>query len=264
VNQTCEFINIQQKINSGKLRGLSVSALDYTNISTKTFFQGAGDIQAWDRPMHRGESSVIGVEHVMASTAIPLLFPPIKVGSGYFGDGCIRNQSPCSPAIYMGVDRFIAIGVRRRQDTWYSYYHSEESAAPSITRILNVIFHSMMMDGIELDLQRITQMNAQVELMAQHSKRKSKSRAVDFVWISPSIDCAKLASQKGSKLPNLVRYLLTGAGSLAEASELVSFLLFEPSYCQQLIEIGFTDGMKQKDQIIRLLDTSHDSKNGAA
>ncbi|MGE5085004.1 MAG: patatin-like phospholipase family protein [Bacillota bacterium] len=254
INQTCQYENISKKIDAGKIRGLSVSALDYENISTKTFFQGADDIRAWSRPMHRSEACEISSEHVMASAAIPLLFPPIKVGNSYFGDGCIRNQSPCSPAIYMGAERFIAIGVRRRQDTWFSYHHPEMGEAPSIARIINVIFHSMMMDGIEQDLQRIAQTNQHVALLHDTSRNKLKAREVGFLWISPSVDCSKLASQKGRKLPNMIRYLLSGAGSLNESSELVSFLLFEPSYCKQLIEIGYTDGIKEKDQIIRLLD----------
>jgi len=264
INQTCQYENIRNKIEAGKIRGLSVSALDYENISTKTFFQGAKDLTAWNRPMHRSEACEIGSEHVMASTAIPLLFPPIKIGNSYFGDGCIRNQSPCSPAIYMGAERFIAIGVRRRQDTWFSYHHPEMGDAPSIARIINVIFHSMMMDGIEQDLQRIAQTNQHVSMLHNQSRSKLKAREVGFLWISPSVDCSKLASQKGSKLPNMVRYLLSGAGSLSESSELVSFLLFEPSYCKQLIEIGYTDGMKEKDQIIRLLDPDSDFRSEVA
>lgn len=264
INQTCQYENIQKKINTGKIRGLSVSALDYENISTKTFFQGSKDITPWNRPMHRSEACEIGAEHVMASTAIPLLFPPIKVGNSYFGDGCIRNQSPCSPAIYMGAERFIAIGVRRRQDTWFSYQHPETGEVPTIARIMNVIFHSMMMDGIEQDLQRIAQMNQHISMLHDQSRRKIKAREVGFLWISPSIDCSKLASQKDSKLPNMVRYLLSAAGSLSESSELVSFLLFDPSYCKQLIEIGYTDGMKEKDQIIRLLDPGSNFRSEVA
>lgn len=84
------------------------------------------------------------------------------------------------------------------------------------------------------------------------------------MWISPSVDCSKLASQKGGKLPNMVRYMLSGTGSLSESSELVSFLLFDPSYCKQLVEIGYTDGMKEKEQIIRLLDPESDFKSEVA
>ena len=264
INQTCQFDNIQKKINTGKVRGLSVSALDYENISTKTFFQGAPDLMSWNRPMHRSENCEITSEHVMASTAIPLLFPPIKIENGYFGDGCIRNQSPCSPAIYMGADRFIAIGVRRRQDTWFSYQHSEGNEAPSFVRIMNVIFHSMMMDGIEQDLQRIAQTNQHISLLGPQRRKKLAAREVGFLWISPSVDCSKLASQKGGKLPNMVRYMLSGTGSLSESSELVSFLLFDPSYCKQLVEIGYTDGMKEKDQIVRLLDPESNFKSEVA
>src|SRR5690606_8294923 len=107
------------------------------------------------------------IDHIMASSAIPILFPSIKLNNQYYGDGCIRNQSPCSPAIYLGAENFIAIGVRRRNDTWFNYRNNEEGQIPTLVRLVNVIFHSMMMDGIELDLQRISQINSHLELLSK-------------------------------------------------------------------------------------------------
>ncbi len=251
--QACHFENIQKKIDAGNLHALSVSTLDYDNISSKTFFQGHPRLNAWNRGMHRGERSVLNVDHVMASTAIPILFPPIKIDDRYYGDGCIRNQSPCAPAIYLGAQKLIAVGVRRKMDTWYTYHYSKAGAAPSMARLIDVIFHSVMMDGLEADIQRITQTNSHLALLNEEQKKSLAVREVDCLWISPSVDFAKLAMQKSGEMPRLIRYLLSGLGSLSESSDLVSYLLFERSFCEQLIEIGFADGMKEEEGIKRIL-----------
>lgn len=253
LSETIAFENIETKIQKKILYGLSVSALEYDSISTKTFFQGQENILPWERPMHRSEKTVLNVDHVMASSAIPLLFPGIKIANRYYGDGCIRNQSPCSPAIYMGADRFIAIGVRRKHETWFTYNHADEGHPPSLTRLINVIFHSMMMDGIELDLQRISQINSHLELMSQTERAKASPRPIDYLWISPSVDFAKLAIQQSGKLPRLIRYFLRGVGQLNESSELISYLLFDGGYCSELMEVGYSDGMRVKDDIRRIL-----------
>ena len=101
-------------------------------------------------------------------------------------------------------------------------------------------------------------------MLRNQSQNKLSAREVGILWISPSVDCSKLATQKGAKLPNMVRYPLSGAGPLSESSELVSFLLFEPSYCKELIEIGYTDVMKEKDQIIRLLNPDSNFRSEVA
>lgn len=245
----CRFEEINKKIKNGLLRAVSVSALDYENISTLTFYQGAPDISPWERGMHRSERALLGIDHVLASSAIPLLFPPIKIGNRYFGDGCIRNQSPCGPAIYLGADRVIAIGVRRRQDTTFSYHHTGKGTIPTVSRIANVLMNAMMMDGLESDIQRIDQINQSYSLLTPQERSKVAVKQVDYLWISPSIDFSEIAATSGGDLPRMIRYLLRGPGSLEESSEVLSYLLFTPSYCRQLVDIGFSDGMKEKDKI---------------
>lgn len=254
LSEKCNFQEIEKKIHSGRLRGVGISALDYDSISTVTFFQGIADIQPWERGMHRSERAVLGVEHIMASSAIPLLFPPIKIGERYFGDGCIRNQSPCGPAIYMGADKLIAIGVRRRQDTSFTYHHrSEARSLPTVSKVANVLMNAVMMDGLEADIQRIEQINQSYSLLTPHERKRVALREVECLWISPSVDFAEIAAEKSSELPRIIRYLLRGPGALEESNEMMSYLLFTPSYCKQLIEIGFADGMKERAQIEKIL-----------
>ncbi len=253
LNEHCDFSNIEKKIRSGRLEALGISALDYESISTRTFFQAKASVPAWNRPMHRSEPCDINADHIMASSAIPLLFPPVKVGTHFFGDGCIRNQSPCAPAIYLGAEKLVVIGVRRRQETMFSGLHGTNEIAPSMVRIINVIFHSMMLDGVEQDITRISQTNSYLSLLDPADRKRLPVREVKFLWIAPTVDFSQFAIKKGSDLPRLIRYVLTGPGTLLESSELISYLLFEPSYCQQLIDIGYADGMKEQEQIKRLL-----------
>lgn len=253
LSEKCHFQEIEKKINSGKLRAVGISALDYDSISTVTFYQGMADIEPWERGMHRSERATLDVDHIMASSAIPLLFPPIKIGERYYGDGCIRNQSPCGPAIYMGADKIIAIGVRRRQDTSFTYHHRETGEVPTVSKVANVLMNAVMMDGLEADIQRIEQINQSYSLLTPHEKKRVALREVESLWISPSVDFSEIASKKSGELPRMIRYLLRGPGSLEESSEMLSYLLFTPTYCKQLIEIGFADGMKERDQIEQIL-----------
>lgn len=253
LTKSCHFENIQRKIDKGILNAISISTLEYDSISSKTFFQGRTDLKSWERPMHRGEKAQLTVDHVMASAAIPILFPPVKIGDRFYGDGCIRNQSPCAASIYLGAEKIIAVGVRRKLDTWYTYHHSESTSSPSMARLINVIFHSVMMDGLESDVERITQTNHHLALLTAEQKKTLSVREVECLWIAPSVDFSKLAYQKSDKLPRLIRYILSGPGSLAESSELISYLLFEKSYCEQLVEIGFADGMREKEAIEKFL-----------
>lgn len=250
--EVCHFNEIEDKIHSGILRAVGVSALDYDSISTVTFFEGMNEVTSWERGMHRSERVTLGVQHILASSAMPMLFPPVSIGDGYYGDGCIRNQSPCGPAIYMGADKIIAVGVRRRQDTWFTYHHKEAREAPTVARVANVLMNAVMMDGLESDIQRIEQINQSYSLLSEKERQRVALREVESLWIAPSIDFSEIAAHKGGELPRMIRYLLRGPGSLDESKELMSYLLFTPSYCKQLIEVGFSDGMKEREQIEKI------------
>lgn len=264
LSQTCDFEEIEKKIRKGTLYGVGISALEYESISTVTFIQGAKEIQPWERGMHRGERALLGPEHIMASSAIPLLFPPVKIDSRYFGDGCIRNQSPCGPAIYMGADKLIAIGVRRRQDTSYKYHHTKGDEVPTVSRVADVLMNAVMMDGLEADVQRIENINKNYRLLSPRERSRLSLHEIEYLWISPSVDFAEIASKRSNELPRMIRYLLKGPGSLDESSEMLSYLLFTPSYCRQLIEVGFADGMKEKEQIAELLMSKENKKTLAS
>lgn len=255
ISDNCEFENIKKNLDNNRFRGLAISALDYFSSSTITFVQGQDTVPEWQRVRRRSERTQISTNHVLASASIPILFPPITIGDRHFGDGSIRNFSPCGPAIYMGASKVIAIGVRRKQDVCYTSKQINEQKPPTIGRVANVLLHTLMMDGFEIDIERIERVNHNLEKLSENEKKNVSVRPVEYLWISPSRDISEIASHKVHYLPNMIRYLLRGLGSLQDTSEIASFLLFEPSYCAQLIEIGFDDAMKNKNEIRRMLSS---------
>lgn len=255
ISNNCDFTNLQKNIDNNRFRGLAVSALDYYSSSTVTFIQGQDSIPEWSRVRRQSERAQISTNHILASASIPILFPPVTIGDRHFGDGSVRNFSPCGPAIYMGADKIIAIGVRRKQDVCFTSRQINEQKPPTIGRVANVLLHTLMMDGFEIDFERMDRVNLNISKLSESEKKSISVHQVEYLWISPSRDITEIASHKVQHLPNMIRYLLRGLGSLQDTSEIASFLLFEPSFCAQLIELGFDDAMKNKKQIRQMLSS---------
>lgn len=243
------FAKIQNNIDQGHLHALAITSLDYQTSTAITFVQGHKNTPSWKKTRRHSEATQIQAEHVMASAAIPLLFPPVQVGERYFGDGCVRNTAPCSPSIYLGAEKILVIGVRMHGTSAYDKLILENHKAPSIGRVLNVLLNSVLLDGVEVDVERLARVNKLIDQIPEPLQQDLVYKKIDHVWITPSMDIGAIAAEKQKKLPSLIRYLLKGLGTIEEASEIVSYLLFDPSFCTQLIEIGYEDGMKQKAQI---------------
>ena len=252
ISAHCNFANIEKNIAAKKFLAVCISALDYDTTSTVSFIQGGEDLEQWNRVRRHSEICQLTTAHVMASAAIPMLFPPIGIDTRFFGDGCVRNQAPCSPAINLGAQKLIAIGVRKKQETLTPHVR-KNNISPTIIRVANVLLNAVMMDGMELDIERIDRINLSLSRVPEQERQKLMVKELDYLWISPSFDIGEIAGGKADQLPRMIRYLLKGLGSLEEASEIVSYLLFDPSYCQQLIEMGYEDGMKEKEQIKRMI-----------
>jgi NTE family protein len=253
ISKNCRFENIQKKIDQGIVRAVGISALDFHSSSTVTFIQGVEEIELWARVRRQAVRSQINVDHVMASAAIPVLFPAIAVDSRYYGDGSIRNFSPCAPAIYMGAERLLAIGVRRQQEVCFTSHEVAPVEAPSVARVASVLLHALMSDGIEFDIERIERINLALTKIRASERKHLAVKPIEVLWISPSRDFSEIAAKQAKDLPRMIRYLLRGLGGLEESAELSSFLLFEKSYVQTLMEIGYEDGRDAKPELIQLL-----------
>ncbi len=252
------FDQIQRNIASGKLRAAAVTTMDYQTATGVTFVQGAEDIKMWSKPRRYSERAQLRAEHVMASSAIPLLFPPVQVAMSFYGDGCIRNQSPCGPAIDLGAQTLIVIGVRKTVDVLEyeasTQHQNDLLKPPSVAKVVNVLLNAVMLDGIEVDLERLEHINKLIQHMdtTPHAKHKNAS-VIDYCVISPSVDIAKVAQEYSQRLPRIIRFLIRTVGTLQDAKEIISYLLFEPEFCSRLIEIGYHDGLAQRDQLEKCL-----------
>jgi NTE family protein len=250
------FSQIQDNIDKGFIHATSVTAVDYQTSTAITFVQGQKNLPTWQRSRRLSENAILSADHIMASSAIPMLFPPIKVKDRYFGDGCVRNMAPCSPAIHLGATKLIVVGVRRQTTDVLDFSSAPMMAPPSVAKVFNVLLNAVLLDGVELDIERLKRINDFIKQVPKNASGGISFKPVEYVWIHPSEDLGLLAREKAHKLPKVIRYLLKGLGPLEDAAEIISYLMFEKEFTQKLIEIGYEDGIKQKESIIELLTSN--------
>ncbi len=253
LKNNCDFSRIQKNIDQGHMQSVAVSAIDYKTSTTITFMQGDDSVPLWQRSRRSAERVLLKIEHVMASAAIPVLFPPVNVESRFFGDGCVRNLTPCSPAIHMGSDQLMVIGVRKQQETAYDKMLNASTMPPSVAKVMNMLLNAVLLDGIEVDIERLNRINEFLNRVPDSHQEKLNFKRVEHVFICPSEDIGQIAASMASRLPRVIRYLLKGLGPLEDASEIISYLMFEREFTTRLIEVGYKDGMAQKESIQEFL-----------
>ncbi len=245
-----DFTKIQSNLQNGVFKALAITAVDYHSSMAATFTQAEDHVKMWVRSRRFSERCVINTDHIMASSAIPLLFPPIEIDGRHYGDGCLRNNAPLSPAIHLGARKILVVGVRRQTDVVAP--RQKHAPTPTLARVINTLLNAVLLDGIELDVDRLKKINQFMTKIPTELHDQVNFRKVDFVWIHPSIDIGQLAYDHAHKLPRFIRYLLRGLGPSEDSKEVISYLLFDPIFCQKLMEAGYEDAMKKKEDIERL------------
>ena len=183
-------------IGSGALRGLAISATDYATATGVTFFDGAPGVQPWVRSLRFGVRAKITLDHVMASAAIPLFFPPVRIGDAFFGDGCIRMLAPVSPAIHLGADRVIAIGVRHKPSPSETVTRQLVSARVTlpIAEIIGTLLDALFLDSLELDAERLARINQMLGAIAPEHRTSQPVRTIPLLirvdWIARRLEPA--------------------------------------------------------------------------
>jgi NTE family protein len=245
LSQTLPFASLHRNVAQGVLSGVALTATDYATTHTVTFYESAGRIPPWKRRRRLSQEVALGVEHVMASSAIPIFFEPVAVNGAFYGDGCLRNTAPLSPAIHLGADRLIVVGVRRRPGTLDD---SPGPVRPTLARILGVLLNAVFFDAVDFDVERLTSINRMLEVTGM-VPAGSPVKPIEILTIQPSEDLGLIARDEVAHLPRVLRYLLRGMGTAEEASEVISYLSFEATYTTRLIEVGHRDAMDVRGQI---------------
>ena len=241
-----EIDGIRRGVIDGRLVALAVMTSSYTTGQTVAWVEGK-NLEDWERPFRRSRQTTITVDHVMASAALPLLFPAVELDNAWYGDGGIRLVTPLSPAVHLGANRLLAFSTR------YSRSDSEAEQPqvygyPPPLQIAGQLLNAIFLDDHDRDALTLRRINSLVSLVPPEARQKL--RPVDIVLVRPSQDLGKLAGEYEPTLPHSFRYLVRSAGARDTRSpDLLSFLLFQPDYIKRLMDIGEEDGERQAAEI---------------
>ncbi|MEO8199069.1 MAG: patatin-like phospholipase family protein [Gemmatimonadota bacterium] len=248
LGKSIRFLDIQEKIDTGRLRAFALSATPYTNAPTRTFVQGIPDIPMWKRAERISVRASISVEHVLASAAIPLVFPAIWLDGEFYGDGSVRQTAPLAPAIHLGASRILVIGTRHPDDD--TPHHPTRTQNPTAAEGMGLLFNSIFLDALDADAERLTRINRLVESLPPDFPVPDGLRSVKFYHLRPSRDLSTLVTGQHYRLPWTMRTIVRAmGGESAGSTVLLSYMLFDPSFTGRLIELGYQDAMAAREQI---------------
>ncbi len=245
------FDKIQQSITENHLHALCINASNYSTGNSVSFFQGHESIEPWVRANRVGVPTQINIDHLMASSAIPLLFAPVALGGDYYGDGTMRQNAPTSPALHLGADKLLIIGVKHEAP--FSPLSKRMTAAPSLGEIAGHVLDSIFLDNVSMDLERLERITKTLsQIPNRHHPDDSVSmRKIDMLFISPSQDLSAMTQKHYELIPKTIRLFMRGLGASREhGSNLISYLLFEKAFCRELIALGYNDTMERKQEVI--------------
>jgi NTE family protein len=253
LNQQIDFAAIKANLQHGVLHGLAISATNYLTGTTVIFFDGAASIKPWTRSSRVGIRTRLTLNHVLASAAIPVFFQPVKLNGAYYGDGCVRLTTPLSPAMHLGAERVLAIGIRHQRPDDLTLKLTQSAAMPdiSLVDIAGVMLNAAFLDALDTDIERMQRINKTIAALRQAGKEHpDKLREIPLLVLSPSQDLGTLASEQFNRFSNMLRYLLKGIGASTEKGwDLLSYLAFDEAYTNRLLELGYQDALAQSDAI---------------
>lgn len=252
------FPDIQKNIDRRVLKAISVSALGYNTGNTVSFFQGDGTLNEWKNVRHVGQRTEIGMEHLLASSAIPWVFPTVRINHEYFGDGAMRQLSPINPALQLGAEKVFVIGVSGNRGTGQRWQRKLPKYPPSLAQVAGQMLSSVFIDSLESNLEYLEHINNLIDQMPKTKNQAETNpyKKIQTLVISPSKAIDKIAGRHVRYMPKSLRLFLRSSGATARrgGSAITSYLLFSPSFIDELIELGYQDAMWEKEAIYDFFD----------
>lgn len=252
-----DFDRIEMAIAGRALHSVSLTCSGYNSGQSVSFFQGRGDVQPWQRSQRFGARVRLGLDHLMASSAIPFIFPAVRINREFFGDGSMRQIAPISPAIHLGADRILVVGAGRMSTP--ESFREPTDIYPSLAQIAGHALSSIFLDSLSADIERIKRVNDTLTMIPEDIRVQhgSKLRPVNVLVIAPSERLDHIAARYARALPWPVRALLGNIGALNKhGGALTSYLLFEPPYTRNLIDLGYRDTRAREDEVRAFLQIS--------
>lgn len=249
------FDNIQKNVDNGHLHALAVNCSSIETGESISFFQGHYSINNWDKQRRKGIRSRITLNHLLASSAIPMIFPAIKIHREYYADGAVRQLAPLSPALHLGAEKLLIIGVSGSEN---KPANTQLLAPyPSPARVMGHMLNAAFIDSMEADIDRVTRINRTLSKIPDRVKKKEEMelKPIDVLVIKPSLPLDDIAGEHASEMPRAVKMVLGGSGNASKSgSGLLSYLLFSQGYCRALIELGYHDAIGRSQEILEFFE----------
>ena len=257
LHRLLDLPRLDDALASGTLHALAVTASSYTGGQHLTFYHSMQEIEPWRRTQRGAIRDQIGVEHLLASSAIPFIFPAIPIfydgRREYFGDGSMRQIAPISPAIHLGSSKILVIGAGRMGER--SEAPTELAQYPSLAQVAGHALSSIFLDGLAADIERTNRVNQTLSILTPEQRAKMPLRPIEVLVISPSERIDEIASRHVNSLPRPVRVMLGGIGATeVRGAALASYLLFEQSFTRELISLGERDTYAMRDQVLAFFE----------
>lgn len=243
---------IAANLDRGELRALAITTSSYSTGQSITWVEGRG-FEQWERAHRKSEQCELTIEHIMASSSLPVFFPAIRLGGNWYGDGGIRLTAPLSPAVHMGASKILAISTR------YARTRAEADRPaivdyPPPAQIVGAVFNAIFLDLFDADALTLDRVNRMIDLLPP--ERRGSMRKVDLFVMRPSVDLGRLANEYEARLPHAFRFLTRGLGTReTKSNDLLSLVMFQSDYLSRLLDIGDRDAEARIGDIERFLSS---------